>query len=372
MSKPELAKKAGVSIATINKSFKQYNIKGRSFREASLLRSNKIQRRMKELWQDQSYVKKMIGKYDTVKEKMAYLANDQLGKPSSIQLILYSILDDLKIKYEIEKIIGFWTYDCILPDHNLIIECQGEYWHKKDKAKINDQAKATYLERYFPHLKLKHIWEHEFHCKDRIVDLIKYWTGSGWNPIDFSFDDVEIIHITDDEARKFVAKYHYFGRIGKNSIRYGVKLGNDLIAVCAFSTITRKESADKLGIKTAEIRELSRFCIHPAYQKKNFATWFISRCMKMIEAELPALKYLITFADTSHNHTGTIYKASNWQLDGTVKPDYWYVGKDGYVIHKKTLWDHAVKMGMKEQEYANSIKYEKVMGKEKLRFIYKY
>jgi len=373
MSKTELTKKAGVSIATINRFFKEYDIKGRSFQEAGLLRSDVIRKRMKELWTDPAYAKNFSHPFDTVKEKMAHLAKEQLGKPSKIEVLLYSILDDLHIKYEPEKIFGYWTYDCFVPDYNLIIECQGEYWHGQEKAKINDQAKATYLERYFPHLRLKHIWEHEFHCKDRIIDLIKYWTGTKLaEAIDFSFTDVQIKEVEDEDAKRFIAKYHYFGRIGKNSTRYGAYLNDVLIAVCAFACVTRKESADRLGIKTKEIRELSRFCIHPSYQKKNFATWFISKCVKLLHIKFPILKSLISFADTSFNHNGTIYKAANWTFDGKVKPDYWYAGEGGYVMHKKTLWDQAMKMGLSEREYADSINHKRVFGKEKLRFIFNY
>jgi len=49
----------------------------------------------------------------------------------------------------------------------------------------------------------------------------------------------------------------------------------------------------------------------------------------------------------------------------------WYVSEDGWVIHKKTLYEHAVKMGLKEKEYANLKEYKRVYGKKKLRFIYK-
>jgi len=39
-------------------------------------------------------------------------------------------------------------------------------------------------------------------------------------------------------------------------------------------------------------------------------------------------------------------------------------------MHKKTLYNHAKKMGMKEKEYAELNSYKKVYGQEKLRFVF--
>ena len=79
---------------------------------------------------------------------------------------------------------------------------------------------------------------------------------------------------------------------------------------------------------------------------------------------------MVSFADTTHNHYGTIYKASNWKLNGEVAPDYWYIDKDKYVCHKKTLWNHAKKMSMSESEYCVKHGYSKILGNKKFRFIF--
>ena len=49
----------------------------------------------------------------------------------------------------------------------------------------------------------------------------------------------------------------------------------------------------------------------------------------------------------------------------------WYVDEDGYVMHKKTLYQRAVKMKMKEREFAEEHKYRKVWGGKKLRFVHR-
>ena len=48
---------------------------------------------------------------------------------SKIQLKINSILDELKINYEREKIFEYYAADNYLNDFNLIIEVMGDYWH---------------------------------------------------------------------------------------------------------------------------------------------------------------------------------------------------------------------------------------------------
>ena len=81
-------------------------------------------------------------------------------------------------------------------------------------------------------------------------------------------------------------------------------------------------------------------------------------------------KCLISFADSTYGHSGTIYKAAGWIFDGIVKPDYHYVGIDGWKMHKRTLWSHSSKMKMSEKEYATKFGFEAVFGGEKFRYLF--
>lgn len=258
MSQAKIAQAYNVSKYTITKLFKLYRLKGRTFSEASKLRSKIISSQMQKQWADPKYIAKMSNGYDSIKQKMAHMSRRQLSRVSSTQKILYSILDDLGIPYESEKTIGWWIYDCYLPKHNIIIECQDDYWHSLKKTKIRDKAKATYLEEYYPHIQLKHIWEHEFLCRDRVTELIKYWTKIyKFQQIDFNLKDVNINIISDNSAKLFIAKYHYYGKIGKNSTKFGAYIDNKLIAVCCFASITRNETATRLEvIRNARINQI--------------------------------------------------------------------------------------------------------------------
>jgi len=337
----------------------------------------------KKRWQDPEYRDKMLEiiNSSSFREKMAIIRLHQ-PRTSLIQKVFYSMLADLGIEYHDDTSemckVGYYIWDCRIDPQKslgihrpLLIDINGDYWHSLPHTVSKDRSKATFTKRYHPKYDIKYIWEHEFDNQDRVMDTIRYWLNIGEvKKTDFEFKDVVIRPVDVDEATLFVGKYHYSGRLGKRGTYIGFYCDEILIGVVCYGPLTRKESADKQGFKPKEMLELTRLCIHPSYQKKNFASFMISRSIKAIKSYRSDIKCLITFADLTFNHHGTIYKASNWRLDGIVKPSYWYVDHLGYVCHKKTLWNKASKMRMPESEYCEKFGYHKVWGYEKKRFIY--
>lgn len=346
----------------------------------------KITEGSKKLWQDPEYRRRQIEvqtRYWNVpenKERLALYRSNQSGRVSSIQVILYSILDDLNVPYYSERdngpadpqcVLGPYNFDCVVPrdgQKSLLIECQGDYWHTQDKAIRVDKAKATYFERYLANdYELKLIWEHEFGCKDKVLEQIKYWMGLTTIEVaTFDFSSLEIKRAQAKEYRVLLSKYHYLPNAGKGGVAYGAYFEDILVAVCVFSTLSRQNIIIP-GFVSTETTELSRLCIHPRYQKKNLASWFVSRCLKQLP---PELRCVVSYCDTTFNHDGAVYKALNFKQDTVVRPDYWYSNDQGWVMHKKTLYKKAQKMSLKEAEYADKFGYKKVFGKEKLRFIF--
>lgn len=336
------------------------------------------------LWQDQKFRDKVLSAYDDewrrkhseimkiarnrpeVREK---LAKSRINQPtiSTQQKILYAILDDMGIRYEVEYPIGYYAFDCFLSDYGVLIEVQGEYWHSLPKTISRDKAKATYIERYFPQYQLKYMVESDFLFHNRIIGMLKEWLGIGEvEQVDFDFNDVVISRLDDRSvARDFLNKYHYIGKLGRGGYIYNAIIDDEVIAVGVFSKPTRHESSLRLN---ADVRELTRFCIHPRYHKRNFASWLLSRFERLIRDD-SGCDMLLSFSDPINNNIGIIYKAANWDFDGYTAPSYYYVDQDGYVMHKKTLYNHASKMGMRESEYAVKYKYKKVRVDKKYRYI---
>lgn len=342
----------------------------------------------KEIWKDPTYRNNQIQKQkelwvnEEYREKMALIRATQYDKCDSIlERVTQRLLTDLDISYIRHHVIGPYEFDAFIPDHNLLIECQGEYWHSLDRAKRVDSSKITYINKYFPDFRLLYLYERDFLnpeiIKQKLIKVILNEADS-IELFDFSFSDLEIKKLDPkikqeksyySESEEFLQSFHYagFGRSAKSV--YGCYLNEKLITMCKFSTAIRKEVATSMNFGFSEVLELDRFCVHPSYHKKNFATWFISRCTKMVFEEFEKIKCLVSFADTTYGHLGTIYKAGNWVELHKTKPDYHYISKDGFVINKKTLYAHARSMKKTEKEYVDEFGYVKVYGKEKIKFI---
>lgn len=322
-------------------------------------------------WEDPQYRVKHLLAISTpeAKSKMAKARENMPWSMTKPHQKVCDILTSLGVKFEIEKAVGFWNFDLYLPDFNLLIEVQGNYWHTLAKAKSRDKAKSTYIERYHPELKIGYIWEHECLQPNKVLEKIKYWCGlTKLELVDYEFKDLRVGQVNKNIADEFLYTWHYQHH-GRHGVDYGVYLGEQLIAISRFTSPTRNESATQIGLRPQEVLELARLCVHPRYQKKNLLTWALARIEKDIKKSNTSIRCLVSFSDMSQGHTGAVYKAANWEFHSVADPSYYYVDKDGYVMHKKTLWDHAKKLCMKEAEYAESHGFVKVPTLEKHKFI---
>jgi len=295
--------------------------------------------RSRNLWKDPKYVSKMV---------------DMIGRPSSLEIQFASLLDDYGIEYTQQFHLGPYLFDFKVND--VLIEINGDYWHRLPKTISKDKAKATYVEKHYQQYQLKYLWEHEFYQLEKINKFIEFsFVGSDVEEVDFS----ELKFVTDidyDSIKSLIEKYHYKGSIGRGGVYYGVIYRGNLIAGSVVGSPTRNVVGG----------ELLRFVIHPQYQVKNLASWFLSRISKHA---LRDYDLLFTFADPNFNNYGTIYEASGWEFAGETKSDYWYVSEDGWVMHKKTLWNRAKNLCMSERYFAEVFGYNRVYGLPKRKYI---
>ena len=189
------------------------------------------------------------------------------------------------------------------------------------------------------------------------------------SPIEFSFDDIKIKEVDTSDYARFYGLFHYKGRTGRQGFTLGAYLQGKLIAVSTIGSITRNEIAERLGNTPTETRELVRFCIHPDFHKKNFGSWFLSRVVSEYVQKNSTIETLVSFADTTQGHTGAIYKAAGWLEDGVTGSSYHYLDREGFTIHKKTVYDRAKTAGITESAYAAKAGFQKIYEAPKLRFL---
>jgi hypothetical protein len=318
----------------------------------------------KKAWQDPVYRKKAL---------------DQMSKRSESKLekIVHSILDDLSIKHQKIRL-GEQCFEfdiCIdkeqlKQDRGLLIEINGLYVHTRPKIIKRDTDRYSFWEKQLINeYRYETVWEYDFGAYKRLFDKIINILNVHNYETNIDIHNITINKIDSDIAENFYNKYHYLGR-HRCGYHVGAFINNCLIGCCSFSGVTRLESAEKQGLNHTEVRQLSRYCISPLYKNKNLASFFLSKSIKMFKNDRSNIKLLITFADQSAGHIGTIYKATNWIFDGITKPSYFYE-KDGFRWHKKVIWDYARSMGLTENEFQLLFGLQKIKTLPKYRYVYK-
>lgn len=117
--------------------------------------------------------------------------------------------------------------------------------------------------------------------------------------------------VSREDADSMIRR-HYIGRWpGVCVLTLALKRGADLLGVIVFA-LPPRETSRRYG---GETWELARLWIDDAVPK-NGETYLIGRAVRYIKQYHPAIKMLVSYADPSAGHSGTIYKAANWKADG--------------------------------------------------------
>ncbi len=107
-------------------------------------------------------------------------------------------------------------------------------------------------------------------------------------------------------------KAHYIGKWpGVCVLVLGLARGENLIGVIVYA-LPPRETSKRYGGETWELARLwIRDDIPP-----NAETYLIAQSVKYIRKNRPEVACLVSYADPSAGHAGTIYKAANWKADG--------------------------------------------------------
>jgi hypothetical protein len=123
----------------------------------------------------------------------------------------------------------------------------------------------------------------------------------------------EVKTIESFECKDWLLHKHYAKRMCSISYAFGLYIDSVLCGVCTFgSPPSRALCVGVCGEENAHcVLELNRLCVNDGLPK-NTLSYFVSQCLKM----LPNGKIIVSYADTSQNHHGYIYQATNWLYTG--------------------------------------------------------
>ena len=181
-----------------------------------------------------------------------------------------------------------------------------------------------------------------------------------------------VLRTARDVAKPFVIQHHYSQAFGKASIILGLyKVGEpELLGVITFGQPSGRLVAQSIieGGNDHNIFEFLRMCVLDDCPCPR--TYFMSKAISILKQRFPQVKALVTYADQTEGHDGTVYKANSWIYVGKTGKKYHYTRiPDGMRFNKRIPWDYAKKHGITELEA--SIILELVMVKEepKLKYV---
>jgi len=150
--------------------------------------------------------------------------------------------------------------------------------------------------------------------------------------------DYSVREIPHAEAVVFIEQHHYARGASNTSVfAHGLFRGDRLVGaalwlpptkVCAVSVARRLKHEE-----WKRVLSLSRLALAPT-EPTNAESLFIGRSIRAVWRD-SRWRSLVTFADGSQKHTGTIYRATNWIDAGVTKPEPRWVDSTGRQVSRK-------------------------------------
>lgn len=170
-----------------------------------------------------------------------------------------------------------------------------------------------------------------------------------------------VSRISRNQTEKYILEIHYAKRYPQIKYAYGLFKNNKLVGVVTYG-IPASRALCK-GIAGEEyiddILELNRLCLLD--NLKNEASMLVASSLK----QLPKPKIVVSYADSSQNHVGYVYQATNFIYTGlSDKHKEWRMVDSN--IHSKNI----CKMYSLEERRNNPDKFIHIDRPRKHRYLY--
>lgn len=146
--------------------------------------------------------------------------------------------------------------------------------------------------------------------------------------------ECEVRKLPQKVGRGFIIENHYTSGCGVASMIWGMfwndGSGEELIGAIAFQTpISENVRASIFGESgKGKVTEFHRMAIKDK-APKNSGSWFISRSLDRLKDYKPKYEAVVSFADTTEGHDGTVYQAANADYYGSTGKATYYRKPDG-------------------------------------------
>lgn len=149
--------------------------------------------------------------------------------------------------------------------------------------------------------------------------------------------DFRVVQCDRKELVNFIEFWHYSKNVNGLTIDYCFKLidlNNNIIGAMIYGKIAMANVWKKYSKSEKDLIELKRLCCIDN-TPKNTESFFIGNTLRWLQKNTD-IKDVISYADTTYSHEGTIYKASNFKHIGMTSKGK-VIMYNGKRYHDKTI-----------------------------------
>ena len=148
--------------------------------------------------------------------------------------------------------------------------------------------------------------------------------------------DFEVKLITRKDVRDFVENWHYSQSI--NGLRishvFGLFCDDNLIGAMIYGPLGMANTWKKYGETESDVIELRRLCCIDNTPKCT-ESYFIGKTQRWLKKNTNH-KIIVSYADAHYNHTGIIYRATNFKYEGLTSKGR-VIEYNGRTYHDKAI-----------------------------------
>ncbi len=108
--------------------------------------------------------------------------------------------------------------------------------------------------------------------------------------------------------------WHYSKAVPSVSLAYSVFEEDEFCGVVCFGLGATNNIGKPFGLKNGQAIELVRVALNGKQKSTSKA---VAISLKLLKKDAPAVRLIVSYADSEQGHSGTIYQASNWYFIGS-------------------------------------------------------
>lgn len=151
-----------------------------------------------------------------------------------------------------------------------------------------------------------------------------------------AFQRYNVKAISSRVGKEFIRIHHYSHGVNNGPMCYGLFDDSELIGVIAFATpcseaVCASVFGEEMKMSVTELHRL----VGLDDTARNSESWFIARALRLLKKDRPKYNAVVSFADATQNHVGTIYQATNAIYCGVTGKATFYLDESGRLRHPR-------------------------------------